>query len=268
MAVALDIEPRTLSRWENNNTLVKPGKEKDLVLKTFIPYQVIRNLNAAVPIPVFYNFDIRKYSLSTINTRQPTATEFKSHIYAVSPTVRSIKSPEDIHSILEFYHGLDTRATMVKNEVIIEAVRVLPELNLILEDSAGYYAGHNVIFPISQSTYSLLKNREMDESKMSASDLVHYAHRDDVVMYAYSMYADCNENLYFMMATVLRFLKEKNLDDGIVGSLVKRIDSLDTLKNMGFKTIWKEDIPGVESNRIGTLLFMEGKIKNYLQDLT
>jgi len=267
LAVALGVEPRTLSRWENNDTLVKPEKEKDLVLQTFIPYQVIRNLNAAVPIPVFYNFEIRKYSLSTINNRPPTAAEFKSHIKAVSPRVRPIQSVEDIHSILEFYHGLDRRATMIGDAVITESVRVLPELNLILEDQAGYYAGHCVFFPISLLTYNLLKNKELDESKLSAADLVHYARHDHPVMYAYSIYADCNENLYFMMAAALRFLKKHHLDDGIIGGLAKRKDGLDTIIGMGFKTIWKEDIPGVESESLGTLSFMEGKIKPYLQDL-
>lgn len=267
LAVALGVEVRTLSRWENDDTLVKPEKEKDLVMQTFIPYQVIRNLNAAIPIPVYYDFEIRKYSLSTITNRIPTAEEFKTHIEAVSPRLRPIESSGDIHSILEFYHGLDPESRPIRDAVIEEAVRILPELNSIIEDNAGYYAGHSVYFPISPKTHEKIKNREIRESQLTASDLIHYQVNSDVVLHSYTMYADCSENNYFMMANALRFLKNHDLDDNLVTGVVKRKDGLKTLHGMGFEVLWEEEIPEIESDVIGRRSYMEGRIKDYLQDL-
>ena len=56
----LNVDIRTIQRWENNATLIKPEKEEDIVMETLLPYQLVRNLNASVPIPTFYDFRIRK----------------------------------------------------------------------------------------------------------------------------------------------------------------------------------------------------------------
>jgi len=46
LASKFDVDIRTIIRWEKNETLLKSDKEEDMVDITFIPYQVIRNLNA------------------------------------------------------------------------------------------------------------------------------------------------------------------------------------------------------------------------------
>ena len=63
-ASRLNVDIRTVQRWENGTTLIKSEKEDEIVKETILPYQLVRNLNAVVPIPTFYDFSLRKYSLS------------------------------------------------------------------------------------------------------------------------------------------------------------------------------------------------------------
>ena len=45
-AARLNVDIRTVQRWENGSTLIKPDKEEDIVMETLLPYQLLRNLNA------------------------------------------------------------------------------------------------------------------------------------------------------------------------------------------------------------------------------
>ena len=45
VASQLDVDIRTVIRWEKGESLLNPEKEKALADITFIPYQVIRNSN-------------------------------------------------------------------------------------------------------------------------------------------------------------------------------------------------------------------------------
>ena len=57
LAANLDVDIRSVMRWEKNQTLLNSEKEEELARVTFIPYQVLRKLNAGNPIPTFYDFD-------------------------------------------------------------------------------------------------------------------------------------------------------------------------------------------------------------------
>ena len=58
-AASLNVDIRTVQRWENGSTLIKPDKEEDIVNETLLPYQLVRNLNANVPISTYYDFSLR-----------------------------------------------------------------------------------------------------------------------------------------------------------------------------------------------------------------
>jgi len=100
--------------------------------KTFIPYQAIHNLNAVVPMPVYYDFKIRKYSLSGISKELPDADWFLKKMDASSPRVRAIKTAEDVENVVKYHRFLYDAEKPVKNSLILKAVRKFPELNLIM----------------------------------------------------------------------------------------------------------------------------------------
>ena len=79
-AARLNVDIRTVQRWENGSTLIKPDKEEDIVTETMLPYQLVRNLNASVPIPTYYDFSLRKYSFSELTNTLPDAQWFKKNL--------------------------------------------------------------------------------------------------------------------------------------------------------------------------------------------
>ena len=110
LALEFDVDVRTIIRWEKNETLLKPEKEEQMVDVTFIPYQVIRNLNAPVVIPTFYDFDIRKYSLSTLFIDLPDADWLLSKSSMTTSRARTIKYDSDINDII--------RSTLVQKHIL------------------------------------------------------------------------------------------------------------------------------------------------------
>lgn len=262
LAAMLDVDVRSVIRWEKNETLVKSEKEKDLVEQTFIPYQVIRNLNAAVPIPVYFDFKIRKYSISEISIGLPDTAIFKAHLDAVSPMTRCVtENPEqNIKNILHYHRYLYKTDVPVTGQLILEAAKILPELNLVLYDQAGYYAGHCVVLPIKRHAYEKLRGRKMPEGELRATDLANFKTEEQPIFYGYSIYGDCNENMHYMLNPLLVFLKKHSKHT--IASLVARPDGEKLLEDLGMKVLWTDT-----SNRsINEFLpvFMEGKLEGQL----
>lgn len=262
LAGLLDVDVRSVIRWEKDETLVKSEKEKDLVEQTFMPYQVIRNLNAAVPIPVFYDFKIRKYSTSEISIGLPDAAIFKAHIDAVSPMIHLVTEnrEQNIKNILHYHRYLYKTDTPVSGNLILEASKLLPELNLVLYDQASYYAGHCIVFPIKRHAYEKLRNRKMLEGELKVSDLANYKTEEDPVFYAYSIYGDCNENIHYMLNSLFVFLKER--PKHTLAGLAARPDGGRLFEDLGMQKLWTDSSDHSENEFVP--VFMEGKIEGQL----
>ncbi len=260
-AAKMDVDVRTISRWEMNQSLVKPGKEKMLAEVTFIPYQVIRNLNALVPIPTFYDFALRKYALSERSNKLPPPTWIKEHMEHTSPRIRSINTPADREQILKYIRYHDHETKQLNPQIIEEAAKLRPELNLIIFDEAGYYAGHSVILPIKPEIYQKLKTREIKENQLSIDDLAHFIPDDHLFFHALEITADCNENIFYLLGALLRFFAGLKQNNYTFSSITARHDSRNFNEQMGLKLIW-EDHP--EQEKSSALRFYEGDFHAFL----
>ncbi len=263
LAAAFNVDIRTIIRWEKNETLLKSNKEEEMVDITFIPYQVIRNLNAPVSIPTYYDFDIRKYSLNSVSIDIPDATWMRSKINTTTDRLRTISHESDIEVII--------RCTMVqkhipkpmRSDIILKATKLLPELNTILFDSSGYYAGHTVVFPISKHCYTNIKNGTLKEKDISPEDIIDHKTETDCVFYAYDLNADCNENLYYIAAVILHFFKDLN-PEYLYATYTSREDGLDINKQIGLHIIREDtDLQKKINSKVPPTLF-EGNFKKFL----
>ncbi len=142
---------------KKNETLLKTEKENEMTEITFIPHQVIRNLNTSYPIPTRYDFDLKKYSLSSISRELPDADWIKSRIDKTTNRLRSIENKDDLTNIIRFTKLQKNLNKSTNKTLFLEAAKILPELNLIITDAKGNYAGHCVYFPINIETYQKLK---------------------------------------------------------------------------------------------------------------
>ncbi len=265
LAAKFDVDIRTILRWEKNETLLKPEKEEVMVEITFIPYQVIRNLNAPVVIPTYYDFDLRKYSLSSLSNDLPDADWIKEKIDKTTRRIRAIENNTDINNIIRFTSLQKNHLKSIDKDLINAAIKLIPELNLIVTDTSGNYAGHCVYFPLSVETYEKIKNREIKEKDLKVEDLVDYKTQETPVFYCHSITADCNENFFFIIGEVLMFYRDTPLNNYIYALLTSRYDSYNMSNELGVNLIWEDKEAQKVFDMISPPRLYEGNFSNFLK---
>ena len=263
-ASKIDVDIRTVQRWESDQTLVKSEKEEAIIDVTLFPYQLIRNLNASIPIPTYYDFRINKYALTELNEELPKAAWFKQQLENSTDRIRAFDYESDydyIAKYMEFHKELPNNI----KEVIHESAKIIPDMNLIITDDSGYYSGHSLIFPINIKTYNNLKSKKILENEITADDLVNYRTQDLIILYGFDLTADSNDNMFYIVNHLLRFLRDLPNQNYLYCSTALRYDSYKLVANLGLKIVWEEEKEknnlGLESSR----RFQEGDFREFLK---
>ena len=267
LASDLDVDIRSVIRWEKNETLLNSDKEQALAKTTFIPYQVIRNLNTINPIATFYDFDLRKYSLTAISSVLPDADWIGSKIDVPTTRLRPIKNKEDIDNIIRFTKLQKNPLKSLNRELITAAARIFPDMNLIILDQSGNYSGHSVYFPLSMETYSQIRDRIIQESDLTPKDLINYESQDIPVFYCHSITADSNENFFYIIGAILKFYRDVAPKDYLYALLTSRYDSRNMSEQLHIKTVWEDTITKDKYKLIGTPRLVEGDFKMFFNSM-
>ena len=260
----LNVDTRTVQRWEKGQTLVKSDKEEEIVVETLLPYQLVRNLNAAVVIPTFYDFRIRKYSLSEISNEVPDALWFKKELASRNKNIRTIDFSFDDKYLIKY---LKFQKEVPSNilRAIEKSIDLLPKLNFIITDDAGYYSGHCIILPLKEATFLKMKNRELREDQLSENDIVSIENKETPIFYNYDIAADCNVNLFYMARELFSYFK-KIKTKYVYGGYVFRHDTFKINEQLGLKVVW-EDAPMIDKMGIEVFpRFYEGTFDKYIND--
>lgn len=262
-SASLDVDIRTIQRWENGTTLIKPEKEEEIVMTTLLPYQLIRNLNATIPIPTFFDFSLRKYSLTELNKGLPNVEWFKANLENGTKRIRSLDHEVDI-DYLERYMQFHKRINRNLSEVIKKSSEWLPEMNLIITDDSGYYSGHSLIFPLKKEAYEKLKTKQLSENELTVTDLKKPSGLDMPVFFGFDITADCNENIFYIVGHLLRILRDMPDRDYLYCAIPLRTDNFHVNEDLGLKIIWEGE-KGL--NKYGLEVaprFQEGNFKDFL----
>jgi transcriptional regulator with XRE-family HTH domain len=263
-ASKIDVDIRTVQRWESDQTLVKPEKEEAIIDVTLFPYQLIRNLNASIPIPTYYDFRINKYALTELNEELPKAAWFKQQLENSTDRIRAFDYESDYDYIAKY---MEFHKELPKNikEVIRESAKIIPDMNLIITDDSGYYSGHSLIFPINRKTFNNLKSKKILEHEITVDDLVNYKTQDLIILYGFDLTADSNDNMFYIVNHLLRFLRDLPNQNYLYCSTALRYDSYKLVDNLGLKIVWEEEKEknnlGLESSR----RFQEGDFREFLK---
>ncbi len=264
LAARMNVDTRTIIRWERNQSLIKPEKEEELLEVTFIPYQVIRNLNAAVTIPTYYDFVLRKYSLSERSNKLPPPQWIKEQMHHPTDRIRSIAHRDDIDQILRYVRYHDSHTKRVRPELIEQAARLLPGLNRIIFDKTGYYAGHCVIFPLKYAAFQKLKQQEITENQLTLNDFAHLE-KEKAVYHFFEVTADCNENVFYLLGSILKFFHEMDEENYIATSITTRRDSYEFNEQLGIQLVWKKKVEQANKEALSWLRFYEGNFHAFLK---
>lgn len=267
LAARLDIDIRSIIRWEKNETLVKPEKEKLLVKVTFIPYQVIRNLNTTRPIATFYDFTLRKYSLTTISNELPEAEWVGSKIDIPTIRLKHINSNEDIDNILRYTELQHYPDKNTNRDLLKTAAEMLPELNVIIFDEDGNYSGHCACLPLSKKTYEKLRNQTIKEKDISTADLVNYKSQEYPIFFCHSITADCNENFFFILGALLKFHRDQAPKNSLYAVISSRYDSHEIIDQLHIDQIWEDKAAKERFNMLDVPRLVEGNFDEFFDDL-
>jgi len=264
-AANVNVDTRTVHRWEKNITLVKPDKEDAIVKETLLPHQLIRNLNAGNPIATFYDFSIRKYSLTKLSNTFPVASWFKTQMVIETKRIRTIDYDKDIDNIIKHMQFHKPISKNIAN-TIRESIKLLPEMNLIIEDDSGYYSGHSLIFPINESAYEKLKNKKISEYNLKVDTLVNYKTKSKPIFFIFDLTADCNDDIFYLVNQLLLFFHNILNQNYLVCSMPLRQDNFEFNKQVGLKIIWEEEKGENEYSIEIAPRFQEGNFKEFLSD--
>jgi len=259
----IDVDIRTIQRWENGVTLIKPEKEDDIVNETLLPYQLIRNLNANIPIHTYYDFSLGKYSLAELTNSLPDSSWFKTYLENTTHRIRNINFEKDIAYITKYMQHFKTVSKSIAL-VIEESIKILPEMNLIITDESGYYSGHSFVFPINEETYKKLKSKEMDEEELNISNLVNYKSQERPIFYGFDITANCNDNIFYLINQLFRFIRDIPQQNYLYCGTPYRYDNHDLLIQFGLDKIWDEEDVISEQGLIIDSRFYEGNFKEFL----
>ena len=263
-ASKIDVDIRTVQRWESDQTLIKPEKEEAIIDVTLFPYQLIRNLNASIPIPTYYDFRINKYALTELNEELPKASWFKQQLENSTDRIRAFDYESDydyIAKYMEFHKELPNNI----KEVIRESVKIIPDMNLIITDDSGYYSGHSLIFPINRKTFNNLKSKKILENEITVDDLVNYRTQDLIILYGFDLTADSNDNMFYIVNHLLRFLRDLPNQNYLYCATALRYDTYKLVDKLGLKIVWEEE---KEKNNLGleySRRFQEGDFREFLK---
>lgn len=265
LAARLDVDIRTVQRWENGTTLIKPDKEEDIIRATLLPYQLVRNLNGSIPIPTYYDFSLRKYSTSDIHFELPGASWFKEHMNRNTDRIRTLDYDRDMDTVASNMRLHKEIGGSLK-EVIRESARLLPEMNLVILDDSGFYSGHALIFPIRDEAYEKLRSRKMTDKEFRPEDLNDPKLRDRPVFYGFDITADCNDNIYYLVGKLFRALQRIPIEDYVYCATPYRFDNFRLNKQLGLQIIWEE---ARKKNLHGMDIaprFQEGNFRDFLSE--
>lgn len=265
-AFKINVDVRTVQRWERDVTLIKSEKEEEIVLETLLPYQLVRNLNATVPIPTFYDFRIRKYSLNELSNELPNAHWFKEQLDIETNRLRPIDFDFDIKYITHYIDSQKDDESYVNTDLIKEAVRLAPELNFVITDDSGYYAGHSIILPIKKSAYEDLRSRKISKIDLRFEHLCLYKNEERPVFFNYDVTADCNANIFYLVCELLRFFRDLN-QEYLFCSKTERYDSYKLSIDSGMQLVWEDKELQAELGLEAAPRFMEGTYVNFLKDI-
>jgi len=258
LAGLLDVDVRTVNRWEKGVSLIKPDKEKQFAEALFIPFMVIRHLNSETPLPVYYSFEDRVYSLNAFGKK---IVDSKFFLVDVPVDDQDVKVPEgsEDYEFINTIAELREKVPYASERMLKKAAFLLPELNMILFDQAGTYAGCMVVFPLKQRVYEKIKSGEMTEDMISERDIVDNTKREPFVYFYYVLYADSLNSTFYLVKHLFSHLKKSSdkYSDVFAGFSCKE-NQIKLLTDIGFDKAWEELIGNSGENK---KILLEGRLE-------
>lgn len=241
LAERLEVDSRTVGRWEKNTTLVHPEKEKYFVNNLSLPHQVVHNLNSERPLAIYYDMERRMYSHSALGSAITSMSFFKEEYPIEEERFRSMQGKEDA-DFISLIKNSDTKGPGISTDMIFRIHERLPQINFMVIDQSGFYAGYSCVIPLKRTVYESLRSRKIMEDEIDLNDVA-LSNNEDRVFYLYSLYADSVPNAYYVLHRLFNYFKENRFSNYLVCGMVYRDLGVNLFRESGLKALWTETKP-------------------------
>ena len=256
----IEVDVRTVIRWEKNESLIKAEKEKLLIENMGIPHQLIRNLNTEQPIPVYFDFKRWLYSLSLLSSMVKSSKEFIAEEEYHTTRIETIADDKDFEFIT-YIQKNQKNCNPIPLNVIKKAARLLPELNLVIREQSGFHGGHVSIFPLKFEVFKKIRDQEMSENELSVNDLAQFKDENPEVFYFYSIYSNSLDNTYYLVNRLLSYFKKLVTQDYIFAGITFQELKVQRFREMGMQVEWEKTL---EAHPDRKATFINGNFHKFL----
>ncbi|WP_167614883.1 helix-turn-helix domain-containing protein [Maribellus sediminis] len=237
----IEVDVRTVIRWEKNESLIKAEKEKLLIENMGFPHQVIRNLNTEQPIPVYFDFKRWMYSLTLLSSMVRHSKDFIAEEEYHTTRIETIADDKDFEFI-SYIQKNQKNCSPIPLDVLKTAARLLPGLNLVIREQSGYHGGHVSIFPLKYEVYKKIRDQKMTENELTVSDLARFKDENPEVFYFYSIYSNSLDNSYYLINRMLSYFKKQTPEDYIFAGITFQKLKVQRFREMNMQIIWEKTL--------------------------
>lgn len=238
LAALLDVDSRSIMRWEKGLTQVSRNSEADFARKLSIPFQVIRNLNSDPPITIYYDLDSRLYAHTALGTVISSASFFKDEYPEEEGSVKPINTVREVQFAINHHNeGTDPKPEAI--DLLMRAAKLLPDLNLISLDQSMYFSGYVVTLPLKNGPFEALLNNDISLEQLTTEQLQPQPVENPCFLVV-AIYADSIPAAYYLMRPFFDYFRTHKFPKYKVAALAPRAQTLHLWQETGLKVKYPE----------------------------
>lgn len=205
LAGEIDVDPKTLSRWENQNNLSQENLLR-LAKRTLFPFELLVRL--AHGIPTLYNITSHRMAYSTFDTDFINRKLLQEELFnaGADDNIEITRASESLDDVLKQKRQIYSKDRWVPNEVLAQASRLAASLNLVARGHHGTYVGHLFTLPLKKAAHNALRTQERHEGDIRSVDLISPDNPDLGTLHIYSFHASTSHVAYAILQHLVRAL--------------------------------------------------------------
>lgn len=260
-AELIKVSVRQLRRWEAGLSHASIENLQDIAKATGIPMEACIALNADNPL--WYSLEKRRFAYSLIEVDLIRVNDLlKGHRQSdkgIPIKNEEIITDKHIDMILSYHRdSYGTKKPLSKN-VFMKAIRILPDMNLIIFDQWGLMVGYVVCLPMRMDMYKELIRQKILEDYLVTEKISDISGLHEGVFFHYSIFSASLSVAYPMIVNNLRYLSKMKQKEGYIAAFhTATVKGKEFFCDLGMRTVWNAGNGGeILSDSVPSILEIE-----------
>ncbi|MBU3949534.1 MAG: helix-turn-helix domain-containing protein [Proteobacteria bacterium] len=239
IARLVGVSARQLRNWEADRRRARIENLHDLAEVTGIPMQVFVALNADQPL--WYSMQERRFAYSSVEAHSLHRELFRYPEKSGDEILlksEPISKNKHMSMVLSCHQDIYCTLKPLRSDVVQKASMILPDLNRIIFDSWGHYAGHSIWLPLKIDDYNQLKQEASFESYLTPDKISDVIALGEGIFLDYSSYLSSLDVAQFKIMNSVRYFANLKQNANYLLAVYTAMEELnELLSNMGMEAI-------------------------------